>query len=108
MEERRNIMSDKELQHKIEQLEKQLEEIKSREPVVTISQMQKMLEAVLAAAKSPNVLEQKQLDAQIEQERRRTQLSLELAKVEEEKIRRRKEGCSHRRYPQGSKNGGQP
>lgn len=77
---------------------------------VTLSRedLQALLEAVVKAAKAPNALEQKAIDAEVERDRRRTMLMIELAKIEEQKQIARKNGCSHERYPQGHRHAGHP
>ena len=75
----------------------------SKEQLQTIMAM--FTEAV-KAARAPNVLEEKQLKEEMEREKRKALLAVEVGKVEEEKIRRRKHGCSHQRFPQGHKQAG--
>lgn len=53
------------------------------------------LENILRAATAPNALEQKKLDEEMEREKRRARLSVELARVEEEARWRRQNSCSH-------------
>jgi len=70
-------------------------------------QLTRILTAAVNAAKAPSILEQKEIEKQIEADKRRNLLSVEMARVEEERIHARKHGCSHSRYPSGTKNGGQ-
>jgi len=58
------------------------------------------LKELLAAAQSkPNVLEQKAIDTEIQKERKRDLARVELAKIETDALRRKKEGCTHCRWP---------
>ena len=66
------------------------------------------LAAAIRAAREPNPLEQKAIDEQIEADKRRSKLMVELGKVEEQSMFRRKHGCSHSRVPQGQRNAGAP
>lgn len=77
--------------------------------VTTISKadLQAILESVVRAARAPSALEEKKMNDEIERERRRTLLMVELGKAEEQKLNNRKNGCSHSRAPQGAKNAGQ-
>jgi hypothetical protein len=61
-----------------------------------------MLTAAVKAAREPNPIEAKAIREQIEADKRRTKLMVELGKVEEEAERRRKTACSHKRYPHNS------
>src|SRR5215471_11720067 len=62
---------------------------------LTPLQLQDIIEAAVKAATAPNALEQKRLEEEMERERRRSILSVELAKVEEEARWRRQNACSH-------------
>lgn len=75
---------------------------------ITKDDLQRLIEAAIRAAKAPNVLEQQAIDAEIEKQKRRDKLTVELARVEEEVTRRRKHGCTHSRVPQGQRNAGAP
>lgn len=77
--------------------------------VTTISKadLQAILESVVRAARAPSALEEKKMNDEIERERRRTLLMVEMGKAEEQKLNNRKNGCSHSRAPQGARNGGQ-
>jgi hypothetical protein len=70
--------------------------------------MERMVSAAVKASRAPNAKETREIEADIERERRRTMLAVELGKVEQEHQERRKNGCSHSRYENGSKNAGQP
>lgn len=66
---------------------------------LTPKQLQDMLAAVLAQSQQLNPLEQRKLDEEMKKEHRRNLLMVELGKQEEERERRRKFGCSHKRDP---------
>jgi len=68
---------------------------KDKEFTLSAAQLQQILEGALKAATAPNALEQKRLDEEIERERRRSILSVQLAKIEEEARWRRQNSCSH-------------
>lgn len=57
------------------------------------------MEAAVKAARAPSVLEQKEIDKQIEADKRRDLAMRELGKVEEAAAIARKHGCSHTRHP---------
>ncbi len=61
---------------------------------LTPSQLKDILESAVRAASAPNALEQKRLDEELEREKRRSLLSIELAKVEEEARWRRQNSQS--------------
>jgi hypothetical protein len=71
----------------------------SEQPNKTVSlsyeQLQALLSAVLKEANKPNALEQKQIDAEMEREKRRALLAVELGKAEEQARWRRQNSCSH-------------
>ena len=71
-------------------------------------QMQKIVAAAVMAARTLNPLEQKALDERLEQEKRRSLMQVEFARIEEDSAWRRKHGCSHFRYPSGHKLAGNP
>jgi hypothetical protein len=62
---------------------------------LTPSQLKDIIETAVKAASAPNALEQKRLDEEIEKDKRRSRLSVELAKVEEESRWRRQHSCTH-------------
>ena len=64
---------------------------------ITPKQLEDMLSRVLADSRKLNPMEQRKFDEEVERDRRRNMLMIELGKVEEEKDRRRKNGCSHKR-----------
>jgi hypothetical protein len=55
--------------------------------------------AAVSAAMKPNVLEQREIEKQIEADKRRNMMVVELGKAEEEGMRRKKYGCTHSRHP---------
>lgn len=65
---------------------------------LTYEQLQDMLKTVLAEAGKLNPLEQKKMNAELERERRREVLSVELGRAEEESRWRRQNSCSHSRH----------
>lgn len=64
---------------------------------ISDDRLAKILEAAIRAAKAPNPLEQKAIDEAIEKDKRRTLLSIELGKAEEESRWRKQNSCSHSR-----------
>jgi hypothetical protein len=70
--------------------------------------MERMVAAAVKASRAPNPKEARELEADIEREKRRTLLAIELAKSEQAILERKKNGCSHSRYENGSKNAGMP
>lgn len=70
---------------------------KSHENVVSLTktELQELLTTVLRQAQSLNPLDQKRLDEEIEREKRRTLLAIELARTEEEAHWRRQNSCTH-------------
>ena len=66
-----------------------------KELSLTASQLQSIIETAVRAASAPNALEQKRLDEEIEHERRRALLAVELGRVEEESRWRRQNSCTH-------------
>ena len=70
---------------------------------ITKEDLQKLLETVIAAAKAPNAVEQRQMDKEEEAERRRLEMSLQMGKIEMEAQERKKSGCSHMRYVAGQR-----
>jgi hypothetical protein len=64
---------------------------------LTHEQLQDLMRVMLQEANKPNWLEQKQLDAEIEKDRRRSVLAIELGRVEEEAKWRRQHSCTHTR-----------
>ena len=63
------------------------------------SMFSKAMEAAVTAARAPGVLEQKEIDKQIEADKRRDLAMRSLAKIEEEAARNKKNSCSHTRHP---------
>jgi len=58
-------------------------------------------EAVMQATKL-NPIEQRKLDDELAKDRRRNEMMRQLGKIEEETARRKRDGCSHMRYPAGA------
>lgn len=65
---------------------------------LTYEQLQELLKTVVAEANKPNALEAKQLAQELEKDRRRQQLSVELGRAEEEARWRRQNSCTHCRH----------
>jgi hypothetical protein len=61
--------------------------------------LQKILEAVIGKVQQLNPLDQRKYDEILAREKRRDLLAVQLGKAEEEAYQRRKNGCSHLRYP---------
>jgi len=70
--------------------------------VLSDEQLSKIITAAVTAAKAPNPVEAREIEKQIEADKRRTMMQVEMAKAEEEHIRQKKYGCSHSRHPQGA------
>lgn len=83
-----------------EQFQQLLEAVKGNQ---SPDQMQKIVEAAVLAARTLNPLEQKSMDERLALEKRRSRMQVEFGRIEEEAMRRKKFGCSHRRWPQGHK-----
>ena len=83
-------------------------EAEQKQEHFSLEMVEKIVTAAVAAARAPNPKEAREIEQDVQRERRRTLLSVELAKVEEEKTQRRKHGCSHSRVENGSKNAGMP
>ena len=66
-----------------------------KELSLTKAELAEIIGSAVRAANAPNALEQKRLDEELERERRRSLLSVELAKVEEEARWRKQHSCSH-------------
>src|SRR5215467_15729109 len=62
---------------------------------ITPTQLQDILTAALKAANQPNALEAKHIAEETERERRRQNLAIELARVEEEARWRKQTSCTH-------------
>lgn len=58
-------------------------------------------EAVGQATKL-NPIEQRRLDEELQKDRRRNMMMIQLGKIEEESARQKRDGCSHMRYPAGA------
>src|SRR5215470_4966317 len=67
--------------------------------VLTDEQLSKIITAAVTAAKAPNPVEAKEIEKQIEADKRRSLMQVEMAKAEEENTKRKKYGCTHSRYP---------
>jgi hypothetical protein len=66
---------------------------------ITKDDLKVLLEAAVKAAKAPNAREERELEEDIQREKRRTLLMTELARVEDERQKRLKNACSHSRDP---------
>src|SRR5579859_6994782 len=68
----------------------------------TYQQVQELIKAAVEtavlASNKMNPIEQRKFDQETEKEDRRNQMMIQLGKIEEESNRRRKDGCTHRRY----------
>ena len=74
----------------------------SREQVQELlDRQQKMFEGLADKLTKLNPLDQRKLDEALENERRRALAIVEFGKIEEESERRKKNSCSHMRYPAG-------
>jgi hypothetical protein len=62
---------------------------------LTASQLKDIIETAVRAASAPNALEQKRLDEELDREKRRSILSVQLGKIEEEARWRKQNSCSH-------------
>lgn len=65
----------------------------------TYEQVQQLIktavETAIGAANRMNPIEQRKYDDEMDRERRRSEMMLQLGKIEEEAARRRREGCTH-------------
>jgi len=66
---------------------------------ITRDDLQAILETVLAKSNQLNPLEQKKYDEEMAKQRRRDLLAVEVGRAEEEAQRRKRNSCSHLRYP---------
>jgi hypothetical protein len=70
---------------------------------ITPEQLQNLLRTAIGEAVSQatklNPIQQRQLDEELAKDRRRTEMMRQLGRIEEEAARRKKEACSHMRYP---------
>src|SRR5215472_9666368 len=70
---------------------------------LTPQALQDLLRTAIAEAVSQatklNPIEQRKLDEEMERERRKNAMMLQLGRIEEEAERRRKAGCTHKRFP---------
>lgn len=68
----------------------------------TYEQVQQLIksavESAVLAANKMNPIEQRKFDEEAERDRKRTEMMIQLGKIEEEAARRRKEGCTHMTY----------
>ena len=62
---------------------------------LTPSQLKDIIETAVRAASAPNALEQKRLDEELDREKRKRILSVQLGKIEEEARWRKQNSCSH-------------
>lgn len=70
--------------------------------------MERMVSAAVKASRAPNSKEAREIEEDVEREKRRTLLAVELAKAEQAIMERKKNGCSHSRFSNGAKNAGCP
>ena len=66
---------------------------------MTKEDLQSILEAILAKSNQLNPLEQKKFDEEMAKQRRRDLLAVEVGRAEQEAQDRKKNACSHMRYP---------
>lgn len=73
---------------------------------ITPEQLQDLLKTAIgeavAQATKLNPLEQRKLDEQLAQDRRKTAMIKQLGEIEEKSMREKRDRCSHLRYPAGS------
>jgi hypothetical protein len=69
---------------------------------ISPEQLQELLKTAIAEATKLNPIEQRKLDEELQKDRRRNQMMIQLGKIEEEAARRKRDGCSHMRHPAGS------
>jgi hypothetical protein len=58
-----------------------------------------IVSAAVAASHQLNPIEQRKYEQELQAQKRRDLAAINLAKIEEENMRNRKNGCSHSRYP---------
>jgi len=66
-----------------------------KELSLTASQLQSIIETAVKAASAPNALEKKRLDEELDREKRRAILAVQLGNIEEEARWRKQNSCSH-------------
>lgn len=81
---------------------KEIQEMPSNAISITPEQLQDLLKTAIAEATKLNPIEQRKLDEDLQRERKRSQMMIQLGKIEEEAAIRKREGCSHMRHPAGS------
>jgi len=64
---------------------------------ITPEQLQELLRTAIAEATKLNPLQQRQLDEELARERRKNLMMRQLGQIEEESMRKKREGCSHMR-----------
>jgi len=70
---------------------------------ITPQQLQELLKTAISEAVSQatklNPIEQRKLDEELQKDKRRNMMMIQLGKIEEESARQKRDGCSHMRYP---------
>jgi len=73
---------------------------------ITPEQLQELLRTAIAEAVGQatklNPIEQRRLDEELQKDRRRNMMMIQLGKIEEESARQKRDGCSHMRHPAGA------
>ena len=78
---------------------------------ITYDQLQKLMAeamtSAIRAAKEPDPLRQREIDKEIEKDKRRSLMMIALAKAEEEARLLKKDRCTHCAYPSGHERAGE-
>jgi hypothetical protein len=73
---------------------------------ISPEQLQDLLKTAIAEAVGQatklNPIEQRKLDEELQKDRRRNMMMIQLGKIEEESARQKRDGCSHMRHPAGA------
>lgn len=88
-------------QYEAEAIEQQAQDNANR-VFLTPKQLQDLLKTAITEATKLNPIEERKLNEELERERKRSMMMVQLGKIEEEAARRKREGCSHMRYPAGA------
>lgn len=75
------------------------------ETTLSAEKLQEILRTVISEARRPNELEQRKLNEELEKDRRRNAMMLQLGKIEEEAMYAKRNNCSHTVYAAGDNAG---
>jgi hypothetical protein len=63
------------------------------------AELQEVLAAAISAARQPDPLQAKKIAEETERQRRLTAMQLEMGRIEQEAMERKRNSCSHKRAP---------